>query len=58
MLKRIARIVPALARDAAGLSGAALIAYGCWLIFPPAGLIVAGLQLVTAAWLLAKRSPA
>lgn len=38
-LGRMARIV---ARDAIGLIGAASISYGAWLIYRPAGFIIAG----------------
>jgi hypothetical protein len=31
------------ARDALGISAVAMIAYGSWLIYPPAGFIVGGL---------------
>lgn len=37
------------ARDAAGITGAGLIAYGAWLIFPPAGFIVGGLLVLAGA---------
>lgn len=42
---------PALIRDGAGLSGVALIAYGAWLVYEPAGFIVAGTLLVAGALL-------
>lgn len=38
--------VPALLRDLLGLAGAGLIAYGAWLISPPAGFITGGALLV------------
>jgi len=43
-----------LIRDAAGMSGVALISYGGWLIYEPAGFIVAGSALVAGALLTAK----
>jgi hypothetical protein len=42
----------ALALDVAGLIGAALISYGAWMIYRPAGLILAGAMLITAALLM------
>lgn len=33
------------ARDIAGFAGCALVTYGAWAIFPPAGFIVGGLIL-------------
>lgn len=38
--------------DTAGCSGAGLVAYGAWLIYPPAGFIVGGVLLLVAAWML------
>lgn len=35
-----------LTRDGAGLTGCALVAYGAWAIFPPAGFIIGGLILL------------
>jgi len=46
---------PALARDAAGLAGAVLFVYGTWLVYRPAGFMVAGLALIAAAWLSARK---
>lgn len=36
-------------RDAAGITGAASVSYGAWLIYGPAGFIVGGLILMAAA---------
>jgi hypothetical protein len=36
----------ALARDLAGVAGAACVAYGAWLVYHPAGFIVGGALLV------------
>lgn len=44
------------ARDAAGLIGAACVAIGVGLIYVPAGVIVAGAMLVGAAFLTARKS--
>jgi hypothetical protein len=41
--------------DLAGFSGAALISYGAWLIYPPAGFIVGGLLLMAFAMLVGRR---
>jgi len=45
--------VPGLLRDLAGLSGVGLVAYGAWLVYPPAGFIVGGSLLIVGALLLA-----
>ncbi len=45
--------VPGLLRDLAGLSGVGLVAYGAWLIYPPAGFIVGGCLFLLGALLLA-----
>jgi hypothetical protein len=42
MLKAITRALPGTMLDAAGIAGAGLIAYGAWLIYPPAGFITGG----------------
>lgn len=42
--------------DAVGVVGAGLIAYGAWLIYQPAGFMVAGVLLLSGAWLFASRS--
>lgn len=43
-----------LGRDAAAILGAALISAGAGMIYRPAGLIVAGGLILTAAWRLAR----
>ncbi|MDH6273585.1 hypothetical protein [Rhizobium leguminosarum] len=53
-----AAFVPALLRDGIGLIGAGAIAYGAWLIFAPAGFIVAGVLMIAFALLTAPRSQA
>jgi len=50
----IARVFPALLRDAAGIIGIGLISYGAWTIYRPAGLIVAGMLLLAGAVLAAR----
>ena len=52
-LRWLAASVPSALRDLAGLCGVGLIAYGAWLIYPPAGFITGGLLLVVGALLLA-----
>ncbi|MGD9879427.1 MAG: hypothetical protein AB7U95_04745 [Reyranella sp.] len=52
-VRAVATAVPGLLRDLAGLSGVGLVAYGAWLIFPPAGFIVGGTLLILGALLLA-----
>ena len=49
-----ARVAPQLFRDLAGLTGAGLIVYGVSLIYVPAAFLIAGVFLLTAAWLLSK----
>lgn len=53
-LRALGKALPALARDAAGLAGATLIAYGAWLVFPAAGYIVGGVLLISGALLTAR----
>jgi len=45
-----------IALDVAGVAGVGLIIAGVWRIYPPAGLIVAGVFLVAASWLIARRN--
>jgi len=56
MLKRFQSAWPTMGRDAAGLLGAGLVAYGVGEIYRPAGLIVAGVMLLTAVILSARAS--
>lgn len=56
VLKRLRSAWPTMARDMAGLLGAGLCAYGVAEIYRPAGLIVAGALLLTAAVLSARAS--
>lgn len=41
-----------LVRELAGVAAVGLIAYGTWLIYPPAGFIVGGILLLVGAILL------
>ncbi len=54
-LRALGRAIPALVCDVAGLAGAGLVAYGAWLIYVPAGYLVAGCLLLAAAWFSARR---
>ena len=40
--------------DLIGVIGAGLVAYGAWLVFPPAGFITGGLLLLAGALLLSR----
>ena len=55
--RAVVAVAPVLARDAVGISGAAMIAYGASMIYPPAGWIVGGVMLLVSAWLSAKARP-
>ena len=37
-----------------GVLGALLLAYGAWLIYPPAGFVVAGALCLFGSWLVAR----
>lgn len=56
VLKTIAAAVPAIVRDAIGLTGFGLVAYGAWLAWHPAGFLVGGAVAVLTAWLLGLRN--
>lgn len=47
--------LPGLACDAAGYAGAGAIAYGAWLIYPPAGFLVGGALLIVGALLYGRK---
>lgn len=53
---RIGAAAPALARDAAGVTGCVLIAVGAGCIYMPAGLIVGGLMLLAIALLPGRKA--
>jgi len=53
-LKRLGGHLPDLARDLAGLAGAGLISYGAWIIYRPAGFLVAGAMLIVGSFLAAR----
>lgn len=48
-------LISGAAVDAAALTGAGSITAGAWQIFHPAAFIVAGLFLLSGAWLAARR---
>lgn len=50
MLNKIVSLLP----DALMISGGAALSYGAWLIYQPAGYIVAGILLVVAGVLSAR----
>ncbi len=52
--QKIAAAAPVLLRDGAGLAGAVAIAYGAWLIYPPAGFIAGGVLLLAGAIALSR----
>ena len=54
-LRAVCRAIPALVCDVAGLAGGGLIVYGAWLVYRPAGYLVAGLLLMAGAILGARR---
>jgi len=58
IVKHITGLVPELMRDVVGLAGVGAITYGAWLIFRPAGWIVAGVFCLVGAWLSARASGA
>jgi hypothetical protein len=49
------RALPGTACDLAGVAGVALISYGAWLVYAPAGYIVAGLLFVAGAMILGRK---
>lgn len=52
---RLRASLPGIALDICGCGGGALVAYGAWLIYRPAGFVVAGLLIVVGC-LLASRT--
>jgi hypothetical protein len=43
--------------DAAGIIGACSVSYGCYLIYPPAGFIVAGVLVMVGSFLRQQATP-
>lgn len=52
-VRTIAGVMPGLIRDLAGLCGVGLVSYGAWMIYPPAGFIVAGILLIVGTLMIA-----
>lgn len=52
-VRTIAGVMPGLMRDLAGLCGVGLVSYGAWMIYPPAGFIVAGILLIVGTLMIA-----
>jgi len=52
-VRTIAGVIPGLIRDLAGLCGVGLVSYGAWMIYPPAGFIVAGILLIVGTLMIA-----
>jgi len=46
MWRSLALALPDLVRDLVGMTGAALVAYGAWQIYQPAGFITGGAMLI------------
>ena len=55
-IKAALAAIPVIVRDLVGLSGAASIAYGTWVIYRPAGFIVGGMLAVIGAYLAGRRT--
>lgn len=49
----VGRAIPGLLRELAGIGAVGLIAYGAWLVYPPAGYITAGVLLLAGLFLMA-----
>lgn len=54
-LSRVLSALPSIFLDGIGFSGAGLVSYGSWLIYPPAGFLVAGVLLMAFAMLIGRR---
>ena len=54
--ERMRAVVPVLARDCAGLTGVALVSYGAWLVYPPAGFIAGGTLLLAGALISGRKA--
>lgn len=52
----VARHLPSVMLDGAGLLGAGMMAYGAHMIYEPAGYIVGGALLLLGAWLGNRRT--
>lgn len=54
-LSAVGRHMRDVVRDVTGLAGAGLVSYGAWMIYPPAGYIVAGILCMVIALLSGTR---
>jgi hypothetical protein len=58
LLRTAATALPSLFCDALGLAGASGVAYGAWLVYPPAGFMVGGALMIAGAVLFGRRADA
>jgi hypothetical protein len=56
VVKLFVTALPSLLRDLSGIAGCALVSYGAWRAYEPAGFIVGGVLLASAAFLSARAS--
>lgn len=54
-LSKALSVLPGVICDAAGFCGAAVIAYGAWLVYQPAGFLVGGALLIAGSVLFGQR---
>lgn len=57
-IRAVANALPDILREGGGAAGAALVSYGSWEIYHPAGLIVGGILLLVMAERLARAQAA
>lgn len=61
MLRKISRsigaVLPGIILDAAGIAGVGLVAYGAWMIYPPAGFITGGVLVLAGVLLSSGKTP-
>lgn len=55
-LRAVGRAAPDAVVDVAGLGGVGAIAYGAWMVYPPAGFIVGGTLVVAGAVVLGAKA--
>jgi hypothetical protein len=56
-MKNLRAALPTILIDIAGLTGAALVSFGAWQIYRPAGFIVGGVFLLVGSFLTARAAP-
>jgi hypothetical protein len=54
-LAKVGAAIPEFTLNLVGFAGAGLIAYGAWLVYPPAGFIAGGVLVLAGSLLIAKR---